>query len=99
MNDLKWTLGPWETNGTAIETVSVETLSVVIGRAYDEREDCGIESESEAEANARLMAAAPELYASLKMASDIISGKVMGSSESLKMIDASLAKARGGDQP
>lgn len=58
------TSGPWEANGTAIETVA--TPSAVIGRAYDEREGCGIESQSEAEANARLIAAAPDLLDALK---------------------------------
>lgn len=88
-----WTSGPWEANGTAIETVS--TPSVVVGRAYDEREDCGIESYSEAEANALLMAAAPELYVALHTARGIISGKVIGSSEALKRIDRALSKAIG----
>ncbi len=93
MNESKWTLGPWETNGTAIETAVVP--STVIGRAYDEREDCGIESYSEAEANAALIAAAPELYAALKNARKIISGEAMGDSEALGRIDSALAKALG----
>lgn len=59
------TPGPWETNGTTIETT--KTPSVVVGRAYDEAESGGgIESDSEAEANARLFAAAPDLYAALR---------------------------------
>lgn len=93
LHEPKWTLGPWKTNGTAIETVGA--LSTVIGRAYDEREDCGIESYSEAEANAALIAAAPELYAALKTARRIISGEAMGDSEALRRIDGALAKALG----
>ena len=58
------TTGPWETNGTAIETVA--TPSYVIGSAYEG--DLVAIDQSTAEANARLMAAAPDLLATLKRA-------------------------------
>lgn len=66
MIETRWTPGPWTPNGTAIE--EFKTPSAVIGRAFNERDDCGIESESEALANAALMASAPELYEALRAA-------------------------------
>lgn len=84
------TPGPWETNGTAIETVAMP--AAVIGRAYDEREDCGIESYSEAAANARLIAAAPELYEALRRLLDEQFAPAPGT---LKLAAAALAKAEG----
>lgn len=59
-----WTPGPWEANGNAIETVA--TPACVIAGVYDESDDCGIDSQSEADANAALIAAAPELYDALE---------------------------------
>lgn len=71
------TPGPWEVNGGAIETVA--TPSFVIGRAYDE-EDYGNDIDrSTGEANARLMAAAPDLLVAcqrcLAMLNDSLEGQ------------------------
>lgn len=57
----KHTPGPWEINGRTIETVA--SPAYVIGQAY-----CGLGAapkRATADANARLMAAAPELLAAL----------------------------------
>jgi hypothetical protein len=62
MSEAKHTAGPWMTNGTAIETV-VEP-SYVIASVY-EGDAVDIDSAT-ADANARVIAAAPDLLAALK---------------------------------
>jgi hypothetical protein len=50
----------------------------------------------QAHADARLIAAAPELYDELENARAIIAGEAPQYGEAIARIDASLAKARGG---
>jgi hypothetical protein len=92
------TPGPWEVNGTTIETIA--SPSVVIGRAYDaEDSGGGVESNSEAEANARLIAAAPELLAALRGLVEDYEGAYGGNDEdapkALTDARAAIAKATG----
>ena len=60
MNDeTTHTPGPWEENGPAIETVATPTI--VVAHVYQEYENSSAIGISEAFANAKLIAAAPEL--------------------------------------
>jgi hypothetical protein len=76
------TPGPWEVNGNAIEGGNMHLASVI-----DER-DIPIDA-TEVDANARLMAAAPDLLEALQLAAPHTSGKVY------RLCLAAIAKATG----
>lgn len=92
----KFTKGPW-----VIQTPEIGYLFVKIGQAgvavlSSETADPAY-TESESKANAALIAAAPELYETLKMAEatlDVV-GNHFNLSHTLATIKAALTKARG----
>jgi hypothetical protein len=85
----KWTPGPWWP-----EIFNNELgLAFVVNRHDAEEDDiiCSLSNH----ADARLIAAAPELYDELENARAIIAGEAPQYGEAIARIDASLAKARG----
>ena len=93
MTERKWTPGPWEADGCFIDANRCmeqvcNTLSSVNGRNF---------------ADARLIAAAPDLYEALESAEESIAtfmgvhGYPMdsGAGDILRQVSAALAKARG----
>ncbi|EXL06555.1 hypothetical protein BG46_15845 [Brucella anthropi] len=101
MTETKFTPGPWKTfNGTDVFPVAVTEGWFYIAdcdpsNAPMSRDDDGM-SYAQAQANARLIAAAPDLY---EMLSDCISSMqaigVKGLDQEIKNGLAALAKARG----
>lgn len=86
----KWTPGPWEFAGN-------DSLPILHVYAPDNRNVFhGNRPLEEQEANARLCAAAPELYEALQAAVDY--GCMTGDEWVMEMAMAALAKATGGQQ-
>ena len=92
-NEMKWTPGPWHTGkGSFPFQININTDSGTIATVYGET--------GENEANAHLIAAAPELYAAL---ADMISsyealGAPLPMAKEVEVALCALAKARG-EQP
>ena len=88
----KWTPGPWAVNGDKIET----TYGTLRRRVAIIDDGAGVESP---EANAHLIAAAPDLYAALKELYDVLYAAIDGDRVwTMDMQQAArdaLAKARG----
>lgn len=90
MSDCKWTKGPWE-----IERFSDGEIAIVgdIRQVGDDEEHCThvVEFQRMQEANAHLIAAAPEMCALL----EFISTATSSGKDFAPEINALLAKARG----
>jgi hypothetical protein len=87
MNDSKHTPGPWEHDGGATGWVGVRAPYKMVASVYGDRDDC--KSDDRMVANARLIAAAPEMYEALAAARQQV--VTFGGD----VIDAALAKAEG----
>lgn len=83
-----FTPGPWEANGTAIETV--REPSYVVAHVFGDVSDI---DEATAESNAALIAAAPDLLSCLKAAIDIIGHP---DDRMTKLFVSTVARAEGG---
>lgn len=69
MNDCKWTTGPWMVVGTSAKTwIKSEITPDDGGDIICEAPDCWGDSMRRWQANARLIAAAPDLYNALDQA-------------------------------
>ncbi|MCG7598834.1 hypothetical protein MHM84_03485 [Halomonas sp. McH1-25] len=97
MSEQKWTPAPWQAatdmpgawviwRGVPAEAVLAELYS----------DDMGYEHN--AEANAHLMAAAPDMAAAIQLFIDSLEGRDVHPEEAIGALRASLAKARG-EQP
>jgi hypothetical protein len=94
------TPGPWETDNIAVRSIDRQICLCEItvrGRPYDETYD-------EALANARLIAAAPDLLGALKFAEDTLSRAPMSTqfwpggmhpNEGISILREAIAKAEG----
>lgn len=93
----EYTKGPWELAGD----LNVMNLDVVYGSGRIAMMDCENEELSDAEltANARLIAAAPELLEALELARDHLEvcNYEGEEDEALAQINAVIAKAKGGE--
>lgn len=92
----KWTPGPWEWDGKVWDYDKENEAPWLVGVDDGPIVLCGgIECTSEA--NAHLIAAAPELYESLEKAIDYHKKRNLGwhSDELVVSMEAALAKARG----
>lgn len=91
----KHTPGPWEVYGGTRAGIDKEdgSFSIVVA-GYDD-DECGIygHTDAEAAANARLIAAAPDLLAACRAA---LEGQSIPPFEKYEMIRAAIAKATGG---
>lgn len=73
MSNAKWTPGPWETDRNNVHSGQIATIHGCTGGDWVEVWSPNWpESEEEQEANARLIAAAPELAESLRELVDIL---------------------------
>jgi hypothetical protein len=100
MNDKKWTKGPWEVD---FQNCHVGQVAVCHGdgdgywEVWSPNWGGGIDQE----ANAHLIAAAPELYEALDELADLMQGVIDGDykpdSYTLQVAKVALAKARGVD--
>ncbi len=91
MSETKFTPGPWLVRGAlGHASYIVSGLGDAVACGYEYATDAGA-------ANARLIAAAPEMYAELQCARHtlVIIDKTPEDSPCIKRIDAVLAKARG----
>lgn len=88
MSETKWTPGPW--NGRDIKVSDQDAAGISICFTYPPRE--------EYRANARLIAAAPELYEALQVAELALRERGLRVLGEYKQIESALAKARG-EQP
>lgn len=95
----KHTPGPWyafwNENFWQINTESDEFQNMCIGDVCESSEifDKGHKPHDHAEANARLIAAAPDLLEALEIARFHVS--MEGTADDLEKVDAAIAKARG----
>jgi len=96
--ETKWTKGPWVADGFFVSSNSGGAVG------HDIVSACGTvgRPDSETEANAQLIAAAPDMYASLEEARGTIQALIdegyTGHVDQRGRIDAALAKARGESQ-
>lgn len=73
MSEAKYTKGPWKADGNLIGTVSKPNCIAIAYRTNANLTNSGIlAQDEEMEANARLIAAAPELLSVLLMVQDIM---------------------------
>lgn len=96
MTQSKHTQGPWVVNGQAIETD--EKWSTLIAHAYDERDNGP--AEPMASANARLIAAAPEMLEALRKTRAALGEASRGDIRYTPLLleaDAAIRKATGGE--
>lgn len=93
-NETKFTPGPWFTKREGWSTVYVEAR--IDGGMIQEVAACGPTDagQDQQQANARLIAAAPDLYEALEIAREYALF-VSAETDDLARIDAALAKARG----
>lgn len=95
MADGKWTKGPWKATPNGDGYVITRTDVFVAGYAIAAARPSRAATEDQCEANARLIAAAPDLYEALVEARE----RMVGSSPGLKALiaktDAALSRARG----
>jgi hypothetical protein len=93
MSEPKWTPGPWSASQTYPPgDWCIHARGIPWQLAYLRGHS---EIDWPLEANARLIAAAPELYDELENARAIIAGEAPQYGEAIARIDALLAKARG----
>jgi hypothetical protein len=99
MTTAKHTLGPWETKFLADYNTSGNTIAVVtrdkFPTAFVPAWDDNTETAGEALANARLIAAAPDMLSALEQALETMSW-VDGEndcSKAMRMVEAAIAKA------
>lgn len=85
-----FTQGPWHVVGRAEEF----SLAVCAPRPGNEARLDSVLGDENAEANARLIAAAPELYAAVEAVDRLMSGEKLNKSSVLAKVRAALAKAR-----
>jgi hypothetical protein len=106
MTDKKWTPGPWVVTGVEYDDVRIETLHPMpeASHAYGDQTIVGSSEWTYLEdANARLIAAAPDLYDALEAAEESIVAFAedmgvygySGASDVLAQVRAAMAKARG----
>ena len=105
-NETKWTSGPWSIHSKAqMSVMGAKGYAVAACGGYaDNTRDCD-ELFAEQEANARLIAAAPDLYAALEKAREYVGPVIFSDGPRqddcercdalIDEIDAALRKARG----
>jgi len=94
MSEPKWTPGPWRYEEFPSREVLLKRRHWAVGQVNAPARGVGL-AFGETDANARLIAAAPELYDELENARAIIAGEAPQYGEAITRIDALLAKARG----
>ena len=95
----QFTPGPWRTGPAhVVRQQSVDGHGRRVTRFVAEAVLSAPFVEGERDANARLIAAAPELYAAVEELTASIRGKGPGDGNTLKRADAALAKARGDNE-
>lgn len=100
MTTMPHTPGPWEANGTYVRKILPSGYTLPITRVYNQRHGSpGVEPDMslpEAEANARLIAAAPDLLAALeKLLHETDDGTQLCAREFAEAAHAAVAKAKG----
>ena len=102
MSEPKFTPGPWTCLGPSFgDPLPRYTTEIETDWEYEGAENHQIcempfhHHDEENEANAHLIAAAPELYGVLEYVRDILGPHDGWADDSKRMIDAALAKARG----
>ena len=104
MSETKHTPGPWRISGGSATTVQADYRAinseggVLIARALGYPNSGYFPSDDEATANARLIAAAPELLESLERCFNIMNNGGTWSIEDQAAARAAIAKAKG-EQP
>ena len=104
MSETKHTPGPWRISGESATTVQADYRAinseggVLIARALGYPNSGYFPSDDEATANARLIAAAPELLESLERCFNIMNNGGTWSIEDQAAARAAIAKAKG-EQP
>ena len=92
------TPGPWEAAGSCVRTkCTVDGGGFFVADCWRSWDPANVEfafDGNEADANARLIASAPDMYESLCMAIKYLRGENMGSSM-LPKFEAAIAKAEG----
>ena len=103
MSERKWTKGPWVTepenydgDGGVLVRVGGDYPRNCIANAW--RQQSAMEVDDEGQANAHLIAAAPDLYEALEMVNLWFEGSDMDLAKVLKPVKAALSKARGETQ-
>jgi hypothetical protein len=96
MSQSKWTPGPWRVDFDCLEEIVAGRSAVLIAFAHHSR--------PQVEANARLIAAAPEMAEALRVVLDsqMSKGGLGGgyftlSGDTIRLIETALAKAEGRD--
>lgn len=103
MSEKKFTPGPWRIFGAnryECPGIDAESTSIIVfGRRFDQNQNCGVQGNTleECQANARLIAAAPELLEALKRAVEWMEApdESAFSDQDLNAARAAIAKALG----
>lgn len=86
------TPGPWRANGNTIEADDKDGRSSIVAWGSDDRESCV--PEGEAEANNRLIAAAPDMLAALQQIACFEKAPRRTAAQANAAIDAAIYEAR-----
>ena len=98
MNKTKYTPGPWETGRPDMATLveGVDSKWIYAGDIYIAvASGCASENWDEVMANARLIAAAPELLAACELVLEVLDQDSVRDSECFWLIKRAIAKAKG----